>query len=393
MFAIAAAGAARAEPSASLIFFTEDGLQDGAPLLPGFPLNSIWSGMGQAADGTIYVAVSNHDEVAGNVAIFALDPSADRMRFINDLKSVSKAAGNWREGESQYKVHTFLQQHADGLLYFATMPSSEPGGDRGAHLYTLDPETETISDISAPAKYSITRQGNVVAGSGVAFLGQGIKGMGLNPSEPDVLYLMSYENGFLMRHDLRTGEFRQIGRSPRVSYVFHVDIAGDVYYLGGEPGKPQSFLRYDAEAGTTEAIFAGVDADDEVGMIAATSNPEIILVLLAGSKKVIPVHTGTERMLRGGASCGKNWWRLFNMAVSPDGKQVYFVSNNNDHSLIWRAPVGGGKCQMILDVNELLGPRNLAFGGQNIWISNSFFTPVWTHNGKTDLAILKVTVE
>jgi len=81
------------------------------------------------------------------------------------------------------------------------------------------------------------------------------------------------------------------------------------------------------------------------------------------------------------------------MAVSPDGKHVFFVSNNNKKSLIWRAPVGGAKCEKILDVNDLLGRRNLAFGGQNIWYSNSFYTPVWTHKGENDLAILKVTVE
>ena len=65
--------------------------------------------MGQGDDGTVYIAVSNHDEVAGNVAIFALDPGTDRIRILADLKLVSTAAGNWWNGESQYKVHTFLQ--------------------------------------------------------------------------------------------------------------------------------------------------------------------------------------------------------------------------------------------------------------------------------------------
>lgn len=38
--------------------------------------------MGQGDDGTVYIAVSNHDEVAGNVAIFSLDPSTDRIRLL-----------------------------------------------------------------------------------------------------------------------------------------------------------------------------------------------------------------------------------------------------------------------------------------------------------------------
>lgn len=385
--------AALAEPTARLIHFTVDGTEAGAPLLPGFALHSVWSGLGQADDGTVYIAVSNHDEVAGNVAVFALEPGADRMRVIGDLKSVSTAAGNWDEGESQYKVHTFLKQAADGLFYFATMPSSQPEKDRGAHIYALDPDTDEITDISATLPFSVTRRGEVVPGMGVAVGQLGIKGMGLHPDFPDVLYLMTYENGALLRYDLRTGFFQVVGQSARVSYVFHVDADGDVYYLGGPPGAEQGFLHYNAQTGETTALVTGIAADEEVGMIAPTANPEVILVLLAKSKEVFPIHTGNERRLRGGTSCGQNWWRLFNMAVSPDGKDVFFVSNNNNRSAIWRAPVGGGTCVEVLDVDGLLGSRNLAFGGQNIWVGQRFYTPVWTHEGNRDLAILEVTVK
>ena len=69
------------------------------------------------------------------------------------------------------------------------------------------------------------------------------------------------------------------------------------------------------------------------------------------------------------------------------------MSNNNSRAAIWRAPVGGGKCVEVLDVEGLLGSRNLAFGGRNIWVGDRFFTPVWTHEGSNDLAILEVTVK
>lgn len=81
------------------------------------------------------------------------------------------------------------------------------------------------------------------------------------------------------------------------------------------------------------------------------------------------------------------------MTVSPDGRHVWFVSNNNDRSRVWRVPVGSGKCEAVLDVDDLLGSRNLAFGGRNIWVGNRFYTPVWTHQGANDLAILEVTVD
>lgn len=385
--------AVTAEPSARLIHFTVDGTKDGTPLLPGFALNSVWSAMGQADDGTIFVAVSNQDATAGNVALFALDPGAKAMRFVNDIKSVSEVAGNWLEGETQYKVHTFLERGSDGRLYFATMPAEDVSGQRGAHLYALDPETEAIEDITATSPNAITRDGKIVAGRGVLLEELGIKGLGANPEFEEMLYLMAYDNGALLRYDLRSGTIAPIGLSPRVSYAFHVDAEGDVYYLGGARDQPQAFLYFDAQTGETTPLVSGISDDEEVGMIVPTANPDVILVLLAKSKEVFPIHTKNEKRLRGGTSCGQNWWRLFNMAVSPDGADVYFVSNNNSRAAIWRAPVGGGKCVEVLDVEGLLGSRNLAFGGRNVWVGDRFFTPVWTHEGSNDLAILEVNVE
>ena len=382
-----------ADPSARLIHFTDDGTESGAPLLPGFRMHSVWSGMGQADDGTIYIAVSNHKQAGGNVAIFALDPGADVMRFVNDIRSVSESVGNWREDERQYKVHTFFERASDGRLYFASMPATELAGRRGAHIYALDPATEEIEDVSATAPFTITRDAKIVPGRGVLLEELGIKGIGAHPEFEDMLYLMAYDNGALLRYDLRAGTVLPVGFSPRVSYVFHVDREGDVYYLGGAPGEAQAFLHYDAQTGETTPLVPGISGDEEVGMIAPTANPDMILVLLAKSKEVFPINTKSEKRLRGGTSCGDNWWRLFNMAVSPDGKDVYFVSNNNDRAAIWRTPVGGGRCIEVLDIEGLVGSRNLAFGGKNIWVGERFFTPVWTHEGSNDLAILEVTVK
>ncbi len=391
------AAPAVADPSARLIHFTEDGKGSGTPLLPGFEMHSIWSAMGQADTGQIYIAVSNHSSEDGNVAIFRLDPATDRIVLVDDLRSVSERAGNWQPGERQYKVHTFLRQHADGLMYFATMPADDPRQDRGAHLYALDPKTDTITDVSASIPRTVTRDLNEVERSdalgGVLFGGRGVKGLGLNPAVPGVLYFMTFDGGLLYRYTMEDGRFEQIGQSRSVAYVFHVDAQGDVYYLGGDNPAKSSLLRYDAASGKTTVLADGFEPNEEIGMIVPTANPDIVMILLAGSKKVFPLHTRTEKVLRGGASCGVNYWRLFNMTGSPDGKHLYFVSNNNPHSLIWRVPMNGGRCEQVLDVRNLLGTRNLAFGAADTWAGASFYTPVWTHEGPGDLAILKVTVE
>jgi len=55
--------------------------------------------------------------------------------------------------------------------------------------------------------------------------------------------------------------------------------------------------------------------------------------------------------------------------------------------------VGGVKCIDVLYMDSFLGTRNVVFGGQNIWVRQRFYTPVWTHEGSNDLAILEVTVK
>lgn len=389
------AGGAQAAPIASLIHFTETGRADSAPLAPGFRLASSWSALGKAADGRIFIAVSNHDEAQGDAAIFALDPKTDRMRFIDTIRAASERAGNWRAEESQYKVHTFLSQHADGGLYFASSPSDDPSGSRGAHLYRLDPETDSIEDLSATAPFRIAADLTVAANSGpdagVVIPARGIKGLALNPAAPDRLYLMTYPDGGLYRHSLGDGGFERIGQSDSVSYAFHVDESGDVYYLGaGASAGAQSLLRYDAATGRTESLLDGVAADEVIGMIAPWRDGRRLSVLLAASKRLLTVDTVAEQAAAGGRVCGQNWWRLFNMAASPLDDSLYFVSNNNNRSEILRSDADGGGCESVLDVDDLLGSRNLAFGGVNIWSDDSFYTPVWTFQGDDDLALLKV---
>ena len=205
---------------------------------------------------------------------------------------------------------------------------------------------------------------------------------------------MTHDIGFVFRLDLRNGQYHAVGFSSRVSYVMHTDAEGDLYFLGSDPeATSQALLQFDAQSGETSVLIPNIPMDEEIGMIVPTANPDVVMVLMSKSKEVFPINTKAEKRLRGGTSCGKNWWKLFNMAVSPDGRHLYFVSNNNNHPMIWRAPTGGGTCQQVLDVKALLETRNLAFGGQNIWVGDSFFTPVWTHQGDNDLAILKVTVK
>jgi hypothetical protein len=103
--------------------------------------------------------------------------------------------------ESQHKVHTFLMENSDGKMYFATDDYYPSHFLRGAHIYTIDVETDELKDYSKTQSYVLKRDFSVVENqnvasetSGVFCEYYGIKGMSLHPSSPDYLYAMTYSN-------------------------------------------------------------------------------------------------------------------------------------------------------------------------------------------------------
>lgn len=202
--------------SAELLHFTDNGKEDGNPLFPEFRHHSCWNGIGAASNGCIYIAVSNHykplnsSDIHGNVAIYKYDPEELKMSFLGDIKSVSSAVNNWMPDESQNKVHTFIREHADGNLYFASNDAEPSYFLRGAHLYTIDPTDDTINDFSKTQPLVMLRDFSVVPNeqtpsstSGVFIEYYAIKGLSLNPRVPKLMYFMLYaadEPGYILKY-------------------------------------------------------------------------------------------------------------------------------------------------------------------------------------------------
>lgn len=376
------------EPTAGLIHFTDDTTAEGEPLRGGFSHHSVWCALGRGPNGKIYIAVSNHKQPGGNVLLYAYDPATGKLKALADIQAVSARAGNWREDESQHKVHTFLQTHADGKVYFASMSAEPSPVVRGAHLYRIDPTDDSIEDIT-PALL----KGRDVEDPGVLLPGRGVRGMALHPDQPDYLYAMAYPGGAIVRVNLKTGETAEAGRSAHDNFIMYAAADGSLYFGDGDK-QSQALKRYDPEAGKTETIADRLPPG-EFGAIAPTPDGRGVLFLLAESKEVYRLDLATRKVRYVKGLCGTNWWRLYNLHLSPDGENAYFVSNNNDRSTIRRLHLKSGLCREELDINGLLGTRNLCFGGVGVWDDQgSFYAPVWTHgDGVQDLAILKATVE
>jgi hypothetical protein len=392
-----------ASPSASLLHFTDDASASGAPLLPGFLDHSSWSGLGRGSDGRIYVAVSNHQQPGGDVGLYRYDPYADAMVTFGTIRSISTSVGNWMPDESQYKVHTFLMQHADGGIYFASDDHPPTPFLRGAHLYRIDPASGSVEDYSQTTPYLMTNMLETIPNpglnqerSGILVETYGIKGIGLHPDAPDLVYVMTYPDGYLIQLRLSTGELKTVGQSLRVSYAFYVSALGDVYYTDVD-ATSQTLYKYDASADTTRVIATGLPGapDGEVGAIAPQADGRFVYFLLARSKAIYRLDTQLDLFEYFASACGTNWWRLYNLYLSPDEQSLYFVSNNNASSSIRRIDVATRTCAEALDVDALLGTRNLCFGGTAVWDEEGrFYAPVWTFEADPpDVALLRADVE
>ncbi len=239
------------------IFFTQNGLPTGTPLVHDFEWSSCWFALGNDDSGNIYVAISNEIDPDGDVAIFKYDPVLNQMTFINDLKSVSTAAGNWLPNENQQKVHNRLLRGADGRLYFGTHDDSwgTLTDHRGTHIYALG--SNSFTDLSASETQYLNSSMQTVQGNiGVHVQNYGTIGMEMTRGTPRLLYGVTYGDGYFYRLNLDTGDIKMIahtgqGYSTGIIRNFALDTNGSAYVpMQGTNAGNIRIYKYDNTAGT-----------------------------------------------------------------------------------------------------------------------------------------------
>ena len=160
---------------------------------------------------------------------------------------------------------------------------------------------------------------------------------------------------------------------------------------------PQTLYKYDDSSDSTSIVQAGLPGapNGEIGSIAPTADGRYIYFMLAATREVWRLDTHLDTFVFFANTCGTNYWRIYNLSLSPDEQSLYFVSNNNNFSTIRRIDVATGNCSQVLDVNTLLGSRDLSFGGTGVWDDDGYFyAPVWSFGSSPpDPALLKVKVE
>jgi len=168
----------------------------------------------------------------------------------------------------------------------------------------------------------------------------GIKGIYLNPRAAEVLYAITYPDGHVIRYDRPTGTsagtIARIGQAKHGAFVGYTDNRGSFYFETASPAG-LALQRYDRTTGaiTPLATVPGV----EVGAVAPTSCGEVVYWLVADTKTIYRHDCRSGQFSQLATACGSNWWRLYNLSLSPNGEGLYYISNNNARSTIRRIDV------------------------------------------------------
>ena len=310
-----------------------------------------WSQWGQGivlADGRVLSAVGDHRGIDGNTYLYEFDPARGRLTTIADALSViGHQPGAWGYG----KIHAPLVAGPCGEVYAATYWGTRRdlvygNGYQGDRLLRLDPDARTIGPLGDPvAGYGVPS----MAGSATTLFLEAVR----PESEPDA--------GALVTYDIASGETAVVDDDPgHVGFrAVAVDAAGRALYT--QPAG--SLTRYDPTTGerTTLAdplpgrfLRAATTPDPGGTVYGVTQDPPVFIAIRAdGAIDELGPAPGY----------------VASLAMSPDGRTVYFVPGAHGDGWTTGTPLmtldtTTGALSTVLELNPIAeAGLNLTVGG------------------------------
>lgn len=386
------------------IYFTKDGTENGTPLMPDFKMNSCWGALGYHHSGNVYMAISDH-QVPGNVAIFKYNPSQNKMILIGDLKSASLAAGNWIAGESQQKIHTQIFEHSDGKMYCATHDNSWGAitDHRGSKIFTID-ENDNLTDYNATSTYYIDASLNTIKGNiGVAIQHYGIITMGVNPRVPDLIYGITYNDGYLLALDLSTGVIRKLIKTSNsskdyISRQVAVDNNGNAYVAIGIGSNTKQVYKYtyktDIWSSVGDPFIDNNSSAKSGGFACQVYTPSAdTLYAFAFNGDVYRLIFESARLDKLG-NIGKSDPAVRNIILSKDGKSLYYLSyqyspDTDKFELREFSLVTNTYSVVQNNLIDFYGKRDLFYGNHTVDNEGNAYLVSWTFE-KENIALMKM---
>ena len=244
----------------------------------------IWGATGRDRDGHIWVGVSA-DSPGGSAHLLQFDPETSAWHDRGTVVDQLKAAGLYRQGEGQAKIHSKIVTDVEGWLYFA---STDEEGEMiegatlphwGGHLWRTKPDRQRWQHLMAVPE-------GLLAVSGVG----------------RYIYVLGYWGHVLYQYDTVSGKNKRVvvgSAAGHVSRNFLADVRGHAYVprLTGQPGGTVSaaLVEYDSEL----RELAATPLDNYLGTLSPHANHGIVgLVYLADGRLLFTTHRGQLYMIQ-----------------------------------------------------------------------------------------------
>jgi hypothetical protein len=241
--------------------------------------NAVWGATGRDAAGGIWIGASSWSGGPTSARLMHYDPVQGTWHDRGAVDDQLKAAGRYRDGERQNKIHSKIIPADDGWLYFA---STDEAGENpmtgqpprwGSHLWRIHPRTFRWQHLLALPE-------GLVAASGVG----------------RHVFALGYFGHVLYRYDTLTGEHRRVvvgSVDGHVSRNFFADANGHAFVPRlrrlADGTVQAELVEYDSELRELKAT----PLEDYLGGESPQSHHGITgLAYLADGRMVFTTHRG-----------------------------------------------------------------------------------------------------
>lgn len=238
-----------------------------------------WGATGNDHRGHVWLGVSTR--LKGDAHLIEFNPVSQKLTDHGSVRDQLARLGLWKEGMSQNKIHSRIEQGPDGYLYLTSMDDREEAAagtvkpSRGSHLWRVSPMTGGTWEHLATVRESLI----AVSCGG------------------KMVYALGFPGHVVHQYDTQSGAMRSVTVGTvqgHVSRNFYADARNHVFVPrvawsdGSKKSISTSLVEFDANlkeiASTPLAHYATGDAANSHGIVGLTP--------LDGGSAVIITHGG-----------------------------------------------------------------------------------------------------
>ncbi len=241
--------------------------------------NAVWGATGRDHLGGIWIGASAWSGGSSSAHLVQYDPAAEMWHDRGSVADQLKAAGLYREGERQIKIHSKIIPADDGWLYFASTdeagenPSTGTPPRWGGHFWRIHPRQLRWQHLMAVPE-------GLVA----------VSGAGRH------IFVLGYFGHVLYRYDTLTGEYKRVvvgSLDGHVSRNFLADANGHAYAPRLRRGTTGQILAEVVEYDSELRELNATPLADYLGGLTPESHHGITgLAYLADGRMVFTTHRG-----------------------------------------------------------------------------------------------------